>query len=91
MRRQVQRVNGGSVEIRAPKYGSERDIPTPSGLPAVVAEHIRLWRPRAEPAEWLFPGESGHPWHQNSVGYRWRKTKNAAGQSDWHPHDLRHF
>jgi integrase len=68
VRRQVQRANGGAVEIRAPKYGSERDIPVPSGLLEIVAEHIRLWRPQAAPADWLFPGENGNPWHQNSVG-----------------------
>ncbi|MDZ7929043.1 MAG: site-specific integrase [Rhodococcus sp. (in: high G+C Gram-positive bacteria)] len=34
---------------------------------------------------------SSHPWHQNSVGYRWRKTKIVAAQPDWHLHDLRHF
>ncbi|MBY6411710.1 tyrosine-type recombinase/integrase [Rhodococcus sp. BP-252] len=57
----------------------------------IVVEHIRLWRPQADPSNWLFPGENGHPWHQNSVSYRWRKTKATAGQSDWHLHDLRHF
>ncbi|WP_082520748.1 tyrosine-type recombinase/integrase [Rhodococcus sp. Leaf278] len=89
--RQVQRANGGTVEIRAPKYGSERTIPAPDGLLEIVAEHVRLWLPSSEPTGWLFPGEHGHPWHQNSVGYRWRKTKQLAGQPDWHLHDLRHY
>ncbi|MCZ4278603.1 tyrosine-type recombinase/integrase [Rhodococcoides yunnanense] len=91
VRRQVQRANGGTVEIRAPKYGSERTIPAPDGLLQIVAEHVRLWLPSTDPVAWLFPGEQGHPWHQNSVGYRWRKAKQSAGQSDWHLHDLRHY
>lgn len=91
VRRQVQRANGGPVEIRAPKYGNERDVSAPEGLLKIVAEHIRLWLPNNDPDAWLFPGENGHPWHQNSVGYRWPKTKVTAEQPDWHQHDLRHF
>lgn len=91
VRRQVQRANGGVVEIRAPKYGSERTVPVPQGLLELVAEHIRLQLPGSEADAWLFPGEAGNPWHQNSVGYRWRRTKQKAGQPDWHLHDLRHY
>ncbi|MDV8021996.1 tyrosine-type recombinase/integrase [Rhodococcus sp. IEGM 1330] len=89
--RQVQRANGGAVEIRAPKYGSERTIPAPQGLLDLLAEYIATWRPGTDADRWLFPGESDNPWHQNSVGYRWRKTKAVAAQPDWHLHDLRHF
>ncbi len=91
VQRQVQRANGGTVEIRAPKYGSERIIPAPQGLLDLLAEYIAAWRPGADAGRWLFPGESNNPWHQNSVGYRWRKTKTVAAQPDWHLHDLRHF
>lgn len=91
VQRQVQRASGGAVELRAPKYGSERTIPVPKGLLDMLAEYIAKWQPGDEPTRWLFPGENGHPWHQNSVGYRWRKAKKNAGQPDWHLHDLRHF
>lgn len=92
VQRQVQRANGGNVEIRAPKYGSERTIPVPDGLLEILAEHVREgYALTTDPGAWLFPGENGHPWHQNSVGYRWRRTKESAGQPDWHLHDLRHF
>ena len=88
----MQRANGGEVEIRAPKYGSERTVPAADGLLNLVAEHIRLWLPEVDaPEAWLFPGENGHPMHQNSVGYRWRKAKKKVVQPDWHLHDLRHF
>jgi len=38
----------------------------------------------------MFPGEGEHPLHQNSVGYLWRKARNAAGV-DYVLHQLRHF
>lgn len=91
VQRQVQRVNGHAVEIRAPKYGSERAIPAPDGLLEVVAQHIAHWRPGTDPARWLFPGTGVHPWHQNSVGYRWRKAREGAGLPALRMHDLRHF
>jgi integrase len=38
--RQVQRVNGGAVEVRAPKYGSERVVYLADSLVNALAEHI---------------------------------------------------
>ncbi|MBH5141438.1 tyrosine-type recombinase/integrase [Rhodococcus erythropolis] len=91
IQRQVQRVNGGEVEIRLPKYGSEREIPAPDGLLEILAEHVRLFIGTLNQAAWLFPGKNGHPMHQNSVGYRWRKARKDAGVDDLKLHDLRHF
>jgi integrase len=88
--RQVQRANGRQVEIRAPKYGSERTVYAPSELIQTISEHVRLFRPGDDPQRWLFPGEGEHPLHQNSVGYLWRKARVAAG-TDHRLHDLRHF
>lgn len=45
----------------------------------------------ADATAWLLPGEDQHPWHQNSVGYRWRKTRDAVGVDALKLHDLRHF
>ena len=56
----------------------------------IISEHVRLYRPGDEPDRWLFPGESEHPLHQNSVGHRWRKAK-AAVSVEYRLHDLRHF
>lgn len=91
VRRQVQRANGHKVEIREPKYGSERTVPAPGGVIDALTEHIANWLDADDDEQWLFPGQDGHPLHQNSVGYRWRKTKSAAYQPGWHLHDLRHF
>jgi integrase len=40
--RQVQRANGGKVEIRPPKFGSERTVYAPDQLLSVLSEHISL-------------------------------------------------
>jgi integrase len=90
VRRQVQRANGKQVEIRPPKYGSERTVYAPGGLIEMVSEHVRAFRPDGPDDRWLFPGEGDHPLHQNSVGYLWRKARDGAGV-DYRLHDLRHF
>jgi integrase len=88
--RQVQRANGGAVEIRPPKYESVRTVYAPDELLHILSEHIRLHLPNNSPHKWMFPGEGEHPVHQNSVGYLWRKTRNAVGV-DYLLHQLRHF
>ena len=66
------------VEIRPPKYGSERPVYAPDGLIALLSEHVRLHVPDGDPNRWLFPGEGEHPLHQNSVGYLWRKARERG-------------
>lgn len=90
VRRQVQREVAAGVEIRPPKYGSERTVHLADGLVAIVKAHLtRL--PGKGPERWLFYGENGNPPHQNTVGYWWRKTRTAAGYPTVKLHDLRHF
>jgi len=87
VRRQVQRVAGGEVEIRLPKYESERTIPLPDQLLALLGSHVEL----GHRAEWLFAGPLDHPPHQNTVGDWWRKTQAGADVTGIRLHDLRHF
>ena len=87
MARQVQRAGGGKVEIRLPKYGSEREVYAANELLAMLARHIEVGI--REP--WLFSDGSGMPPHQNTIGHRWRKTLKTAGLSGLRLHDLRHF
>jgi integrase len=89
--RQVQRAGSGLVEIRAPKYGSERTVFLPDAVLAILTEHIRLRTFGEAPTRWMFTGEPGDPPHQNTVGYWWRKTKATAGIENLRLHDLRHF
>lgn len=72
LRRQVQRLNGGELDIRAPKYQSERAVPAPDGLLTMLSEHVRLFT-LGQPDSWLFPNDTlTRPVHQNTVGYAWR-------------------
>ena len=88
--RQVQRVNGGAIDVRAPKYGSERVVHLADGLVDLLAQHVADFGTIGD-KQWLFTGEGDQPPHQNTVGYWWRKTLRVAGLSDIKLHDLRHF
>ena len=89
--RQVQRANRGEVEIRPPKYGSERTVYLADGLVTILAAHVAAHCPGADPGRWLFGSDAAIPPHQNTVGYWWRKTRTAAGCGAVRLHDLRHF
>jgi integrase len=86
--RQVQRAKAGEVEIRAPKYGSERDVFLPEELVNMLAAHVE--RGVIGEQEWLFRGPNGNPPDRAAVGYWWRKATTAAGV-DFVLHTLRHF
>lgn len=89
--RQVQRGNGGEVEIRAPKYASERVVYLADELVTMLAEHVAAYRPGDAPTRWLFEATSGQPPHQNTVGHAWRRACHRAGVEGFTLHDLRHF
>lgn len=89
--RQVQRAGGREVEIRAPKYGSERTVYVAGALVDILAAHVKAYRPGTDPGRWMFEGVGGNPPHQNTVGYWWRKTLAAAGVDGFRMHDLRHW
>jgi integrase len=88
--RQVQRINGGAIDVRPPKYGSERVVYLADSLVDVLAQHVSAYGTTGKD-RWLFAGESDDPPHQNTVGYWWRKTLRDAGLSGIKLHDLRHF
>jgi integrase len=89
--RQVQRANGGRVDVRPPKYGSERTVHLPDQLVDLLSRHVAANR-LSEPGQWLFAGERpGQPPHQNTIGHRWRVTCRRAGVTGIRLHDARHF
>jgi integrase len=91
VRRQVQRGDGGSLEIRAPKYGSERTVFLADGLLDLLSRHIATHRQGNDPHRWLFGGSPGLPPHQNTVGHQWRRACRRAAVTGVTLHDLRHF
>jgi len=82
--RQVQRADGGAVDVRPPKYGSERTVFLAPALVELLAGRVE---PDSELDAWLFAG----PPHQNTIGHRWRMTTKRAGVAGVRLHDLRHF
>ena len=76
VRRQVQRGAGGTVEIRLPKYGSERTIPIPEELVQILAAHAEL----DHRGDWMFAGSEDNPPHQNTIGHRWRTDHSVEGR-----------
>jgi integrase len=90
VQRQVQRAYADRVEIRAPKYGSERTVYLPDGLLAMLADLIAR-RDLSAPTAWLFVGSDDKPLHQATAGARWRWTCRQAGISGITFHALRHF
>jgi integrase len=89
--RQVQRENGGGIEIRPPKYGSERVLFLAPALVELLAAHVEKNCPGDEPDRWMFVGLGTEPPHQNTIGHWWRTTLKAAGLSGIKLHDLRHY
>lgn len=90
--RQVQWTDDGRMEIRAPKYESERVVFIPEDLVTMLSEYVRLYRPGDDNTRCLFPGarNSDQPAHAATVGRWWRKA-SAAADVNYRLHDCRHF
>jgi integrase len=86
--RQVQRGGRNMIEIRPPKYGSERVVYLPEDLVNMLAAHVEGG---VRPEGWLFVGANDGPPHQNTVGYWWRKALRDVKLDGITLHDLRHF
>ena len=88
----VQWTDDGGMEIRPPKYASERTVCIPDRLVTMLAEHVRRYRPGEDPDRWLFPGTRNTtvPAHAATVARSWRIARDAVGIGN-RLHDLRHF
>jgi integrase len=80
------------MEIRPPKFGSERTVYIPDGLVKILAEYLRLYRPGADPDRYLFPGsrDPSLPAHAATVSRSWRIARAKAG-IPYRLHHCRHF
>lgn len=90
VRRQVQLVDRTRVDVRAPKYGSEREVYLPAELVTMLSQHVATLT-AGDGSRWLFERTAGEPFHQNTVTYLWRSTRKRAGAAGVRLHDLRHF
>lgn len=87
--RQVQRRAPGPLEVRPPKYGSERTVYLPDGLLHMLSIHLEDVGTYGDD-QWLLPGRDGGPAWPRSMDYQWNKTRDAAGVPTKF-HNLRHF
>ena len=90
VRRQVQRAKGG-LEVRLPKYGSERTVAAPDGLLRLLSAHIALLALQGERDAYLFTSENDGPAAPSTVNYAWLAARGKATPTEYHLHDLRHF
>ena len=89
--RQVQRAGGGAVELRPPKYGSERTVYLADELLELLSRHVAAYRSGGDSTRWMFEASPGQPPHQNTVGHQWRQACKRASIAGVTLHDLRHF
>lgn len=87
--RQVQRLAGGGLETRAPKYGSERTVYLPDGVVQMLARHVETFGIGDE--GWLVMAGSGGAIPPTTANGWWVRTTRAAGVTGVRLHDLRHF
>lgn len=87
--RQVQRRSPRPVEIRAPKYGSERIVHLPSGVLDMVSWHIKEIGVYGDEG-WLLLGRDGGPMWPRQFDYRFNRAVEKAGV-EVTSHTLRHF
>lgn len=87
--RQVQKMAGGGLETRAPKYGSERVVYLPDGLVEMLARHIEEFG--VGHAGWFVMAGSGGAVPPTTANGWWVRTTRSAGVAGVRLHDLRHF
>lgn len=88
VQRQVQRGPGG-LEVRPPKYGSERVVFLPDGLLELLARHLEEWGTGT--GGWLVMAPTGGPVPPSTANGWWTSTLARAGASGLTTHSLRHF
>lgn len=88
VQRQVQRGPGG-LEIRPPKYGSERVVYLPDGLLQLLARHLEEYGTGT--GGWLVMAPAGGPVPPSTANGWWTSTLARAGAQGLTTHSLRHF
>lgn len=87
--RQVQRAKGGGLEVRAPKYGSERVVGLPDGVLEDLARHVEEFGIGA--GGWWVMSIRGGALPPTTVDAWWKRTTADAGVTGVRLHTLRHF
>ncbi|ASD23893.1 site-specific integrase [Cryobacterium sp. LW097] len=88
--RQVQRTPGMAIEIRSPKYGSERVIPVADSLLLILSAHVENVGVYGDD-NWILPGRDGGPIWPRTIAYHWDRLTARLDLNGVRLHDLRHF
>lgn len=94
VRRQVQRLDDGTMIITQPKNDSRRFVRLPDQIMVELEVHLAAHVPK-KPDALLFIKPNGRPLDRNWVGKQWRKVRSTVAASDstfpedLHFHDLR--
>ncbi|KAB1943808.1 tyrosine-type recombinase/integrase [Brevibacterium linens] len=89
--RQVQGATNSDVQVKAPKYGSQRTIHVSEKLIERISAHIArfgIWED--ERGQWLLVN-GGNLFQRGSAGHYWREARSQVGMDEYTLHDLRHF
>jgi integrase len=78
----------GALEVRLPKYGSERTVAAAPALIEMLAEHAARYELVGNSDAWLFPSATGGPAAPSTVNSAWLA---ARGDLSFTLHALRHF
>ena len=88
--RQLVGVRDGEPVFGPPKTKSSvREIPLPTSVAEVLAQHIEQHPPG--PSGLLFTTTHGHPWRWTTFGDEWRARMKAAKLDGFDFHELRHY
>lgn len=89
VQRQVQRRSPHPIEVRAPKYNSERVVFLPQSVLTEISVYLQEFGTYGE-EQWLLMGKDGGPIWPRQFAYRFEAASAKAGLN-FSSHDLRHF
>lgn len=89
VRRQVQRRSPHPVEVRPPKYNSERVVYLPQSVLTEVSRHLQDFGTYGDD-RWILRGKDNGPIWPRQFAYRFEVAADKCGL-DITSHDLRHF
>lgn len=85
--RQVQPKGRGTVDVKPPKFNSDRTVYIPERLVQILSSHVE----GGTNGDWLFMGSYGNPPTHHAYAPHWEAALEAASVGKYRVHDLRHF
>lgn len=90
VQRQIQGQVAGQTRVVAPKYLSDRWVPIPAELGAILVAHVEQLGTLGDEG-FLFTPDGANVYNRNSAGHQWRHACKVAGVEGFTLHSARHF